>query len=134
MTEGNPFLCVTTPSQRDCVISEYSLPVSKYKYPHRGALLTVPLPRSGKNSSSQEEVIKTAATRFSFLVQKGELTPGHPIIVYITKFEVNLVELCQNWLTSHKTTLLKVCSGIMTNSLFLYLLHYEECKGTTHLG
>lgn len=78
---------------------EYSLLVSKYEYPHSGALLTALLPGLVKNFSSQEEVIKIAATRFSFFLQKGELTSGHPIIVYITKFEVRLVQLCPNWLT-----------------------------------
>lgn len=114
---------------------ECSLPVSKYEYPHRDALLTALLPGLVKNFSSQEEVITIAATRFSFFLQKGELTLGRPITIYITKFEINLVQLCPNWLTSYKTILLKgVHNRIMINNLFLHFLHCEQCRGITYLA
>ena len=45
---------------------EYSLPVSKYEYPHWGASLTALLPGIAKHLSSQQQLTKTAATRFPF--------------------------------------------------------------------
>lgn len=71
---------------------------------------------------------------FPFL-QKGDFTSGHPVVVYMTKFEVRLVQLCPNLLTSHKTIMLKgMYSGTMGIILFLHFFHCDQCRGTTHLA